>query len=184
MDLISRSYQIITAVEKLPYDALWLLPCSSKVGGVVVIAANSLIHVDQASKIKIFPVNGWTSQVTDIPLASDEPIRDFHLEASRGRFLNDQDIVFILKGGEVHIITLEHEGRSVKDFAMSLEIGQTCAPSVLAMTDGCIFVGSTSSQSIFLAVEQDLSRENAGSRLKRFDSELDIGMLPTAIYET
>ncbi|TFY80517.1 hypothetical protein EWM64_g3505, partial [Hericium alpestre] len=55
LDLITRSYPVITRVEGLPYDCLSLAPCSPALGGVVVLASNALMHVDQASRRVVLP---------------------------------------------------------------------------------------------------------------------------------
>ncbi|KAI0073246.1 hypothetical protein K474DRAFT_235810 [Panus rudis PR-1116 ss-1] len=41
LDVVTRNCPIITAVENLPYDSLYLTPCSSSLGGVVVTTANA-----------------------------------------------------------------------------------------------------------------------------------------------
>src|SRR6266404_9414534 len=67
LDLVSRTYPIITKVDGLPYDCLSLIPCSSSLGGVVILTSNAVIHVDQATRRVALSVNGWQPRVSDMP---------------------------------------------------------------------------------------------------------------------
>lgn len=66
LDLITRHYPVITAVDGLPYDCTSIAPCSPALGGVVILASNSIIYVDQASRRVILPVNGWPPRISDM----------------------------------------------------------------------------------------------------------------------
>ena len=68
LDLVTRNCPVLAAVDGLPYDCLYLVPCSAQLGGVIVVSANALIHVAQAAKRVLLPVNGWEARVSDHPL--------------------------------------------------------------------------------------------------------------------
>jgi cleavage and polyadenylation specificity factor subunit 1 len=150
LDLVTKQYQVIVTVENLPYDALYLSPCPNAIGGVAVISANSIIHVDQASKVTALQMNGWAKRVTDLVLAGEEPGSDVHLEGSHSTYLSDTKLLLVLVDGTMHEIDFEHEGRLVRRLVLRPALGMTSPPSVVLARDEIVFVGSTSYHSILL----------------------------------
>src|ERR1700744_5246189 len=93
LDLVSRTYPTIAKVDGLPYDCLSLIPCSSSLGGVVILASNAVIHVDQATRRVALPVNSWSPRVSDIPtLTTLAGMCEMRLEGARMAFVEERTL--------------------------------------------------------------------------------------------
>ncbi|KAI1782130.1 hypothetical protein LXA43DRAFT_1069248 [Ganoderma leucocontextum] len=58
------------AVDGLPCDCFALTPCSTTTGGVIILASNAILFVDQPGCRVILPVNGWPPRVSDLAVPS------------------------------------------------------------------------------------------------------------------
>ncbi|CAG8726109.1 10005_t:CDS:2, partial [Acaulospora colombiana] len=153
LDIVTRSYQVIMTVERLPYDSLYLVPCPHYVGGVILVSGNSLIHVDHASKTVILPVSGWAHRITDVPLGPADPFEDISLEGSRAVFIDDITLLIVLETGTVRTLRIQHEGRLVRALALQAPIGILPPPSAVISSHSLVFVASSSAQSVLLQVD-------------------------------
>lgn len=67
LDPLAQTYPLISSVPNLPSDSQYLVPCPQSVGGVLLVTATALIHVDQSGKFVTTSTNGWfrfTSAIT------------------------------------------------------------------------------------------------------------------------
>ncbi|KAI0634706.1 CPSF A subunit region-domain-containing protein [Trametes polyzona] len=167
LDLVTNNYPVITAVDGLPYDCFSLTPCSTATGGVVILASNAIIFVDQASRRVILPVNGWPPRVSDLPmptLTPQEQSRDLQLEGSRFTFVDDKTLFVILKDGTVHPVELILDGKAVSRLSMSDALARTTIPAVVKrVEDDYLFVGSMVGPSVLLRtahVEEEIKEED------------------------
>ncbi|KAG9052399.1 mRNA cleavage and polyadenylation factor subunit [Serendipita sp. 407] len=174
LDLVAKSYQVITEIENLPYDPLYLIPCSSNIGGVMILTTNAILHVDQASKITSLATNGWARRVTDTLIISEEPPSDVHLEGSRAAFLSDNDLLVVLVNGIVMHVHLDHEGRLVRKLTVEQQMGRCSPPSVLLVQNSVVFVGSLISRSVLLHSQTSEPDKNASLSADGYDNEIDI----------
>ncbi|KAF8631110.1 hypothetical protein AX17_005155 [Amanita inopinata Kibby_2008] len=166
IDLTTQNYPIITSVEGLPYDCISLLPCSTSTGGVVIVACNSLIYVDQSSRRVILPVNGWMARCSDLPLPQlprEETARNLALEGCRTVFVDDKTFFIVLKDGITYPVEIVTEGKTVSKLSMSTVLAQTTIPSlVMKMEEDYLFVGSTVGPSVLLKaahVEEEVTAD-------------------------
>ena len=163
LDLASHNYPIITAVDGLPFDCISLLPCSTVIGGVVVLTSNSIIYVDQSSRRVPLPVNGWPPRLSDLPMPvlPAEEQRNLELEGCRSAFVDDRTIFVVLRDGTVYPIEVVVDGKTVSKLSMAPALVQTTIPSVLKkVDDDYFFVGSAVGPSVLLKtlrVEEELS---------------------------
>jgi cleavage and polyadenylation specificity factor subunit 1 len=176
MDLITRNYPIINEVEGLPYDCFSLIPCSTLLGGVIVLAANSIIYVDQSSRRVVLPVNGWLSRVSDIQVSSflaEEVSRDLHLEGAHASFVDDTNFFVILSDGIVLPVEIVLDGKVVSKLAMGPPLAQTTLPAIVKKAvGGHFFIGSTSGPSVLIKM----------SRVEEIVADDDSSM-PTAVVD-
>ncbi|PVF95861.1 hypothetical protein CPB86DRAFT_787660 [Serendipita vermifera] len=152
LDIVTRSYQVIMTVERLPYDSLYIVPCPHYIGGVIVVSGNAFIHVDHASKTVILPVSGWAHRVTDVPLGPADPLEDIQLEGSRATFIDDVTLFIVLATGTARMLRIQNEGRLVRALALQTPIGVLAPPSAVISSHNLVFVASSSAQSILLQV--------------------------------
>ncbi|KAF9527699.1 CPSF A subunit region-domain-containing protein [Crepidotus variabilis] len=151
LDVASQNYPILTSVENLPYDCLYLLACSTSLGGVVIVTSNALIYLDQSSRRVTLPVNGWTSRISDIPILPADPERRLILEGSRSVFVDDKNFFVILKDGTVYPVEIVVDGKTVSKLTMAPPLAQTSIPSIaMYIGEDHIFVGSTAGPSVLL----------------------------------
>jgi cleavage and polyadenylation specificity factor subunit 1 len=169
LDLNTRSYPIISNTSSLPYDALYMLPCSPSLGGVVIIASNSIIYVDISGRRVALAVSGWAARTSDattfIPAG---PEVDLHLEGSKAAFVDDRTLSVVCKDGTAWIIEIGVDGRTVARLSLGKDpVARVTIPSVAATLplgdttseanesgEQYIFVGSTSGPSVLLGVKQ------------------------------
>lgn len=154
LDVVTQNYPIIRTVEGLPHDCLFLLPCSTSLGGVVVLTCNSIIYVDQSSKRVPLPVNGWPSRISDLPMPPVTPenqSRNLELEGCRAVFVDDKTIFIISRDGSVYPLDMVIDGKTVSKLTLAPALAQTTIPTVVKrITDGHIFIGSIIGPSVLL----------------------------------
>lgn len=154
MDLATHNYPVITSVDGLPHDCISLLPCASSLGGVVILASNSVIYVDQTSRRVALPVNGWPSRISDLtmlPVPPGQETRDLALEGARGAFVDDKTLFVVLKDGTLYPIDVVAEGKTVSKLTMGAALAQTTIPTVVRRVDNeHLFIGSTVAPSVLL----------------------------------
>ena len=158
LDLITNNYPFITGVEGLPYDCFALTPCSTSTGGVVVLASNSVLFVDQSGRRVIMPVNGWPPRISDLPmptLTPQEQTRDLLLEGSRFTFVDERTLFLFLRDGTVYPVELIQDGKTVSRLSMSPALAQTTIPAIVKrIGDDHVFVGSMVGPSVLLRTSQ------------------------------
>lgn len=167
LDIVTHNCPIITAVENLPYDSLFLVPCSAALGGVVVVTSNSLIHIAQTARRVVLPVNGWSSRVSDISLPTltgEDAQRNLKLEGSRAQFVGNNTLFLFLKDGTVYPIEILAEGRTVSQLSMGAPVAHTTIPSVVKSIESeHLLVGSILGLSVLLKtmkVEEEIPAED------------------------
>ncbi|MBW0461452.1 hypothetical protein O181_001167 [Austropuccinia psidii MF-1] len=74
LDLGSKHFPIISHTKKLPYDAHALIACPKELGGVLVLCADMILHVDQSSKVIGVATNGWAKHSSDLKIACQETV--------------------------------------------------------------------------------------------------------------
>ncbi|KLO09211.1 cleavage factor protein [Schizopora paradoxa] len=157
LDLVTRKYPVITAVENLPHDSMSIHPCDPSLGGLIVLTPNSIIYVDQASRKTALPVNGWAQRISDMAMQSlhpDELERDLSLEGASASFVDEKTFFIVLKDGTVYPVEIIMEGRLVSRLSMGAALAQTTIPTTMTSVSvddrRFLFVGSTVGASVLL----------------------------------
>ena len=179
LDLVTRNCPVTTAADGLPYDCLSLVPCSAELGGVIVLSANSLIHIAQTARRVILPVNGWQARVSDHPLPSlteEEKTRNLKLEGSYAVFVDDKTLFVLLSDGTVYPVEIHAEGRIVSRLSMGDAVARTAVPTTVRRIEPeHLFIGSTVGPSVLLNtshVEEEVQ-----------DEDVDMGSAPAAVVD-
>ena len=167
LDLVTHHYPVITVVESLPYDCFALTACSTSLGGVVILAGNSIVYVDQASRRVILPLNGWPARTSDMPMPSltpDEQIRDLQIEGARFTFVDERTLYIFGKDGTVYPVEIILDGKTVSRLSMSTPIARSTIPAIVRRVgENHLFIGSTVGPSVLLRtarVEEDIPDED------------------------
>ncbi|KAF9818061.1 hypothetical protein IEO21_03022 [Rhodonia placenta] len=163
LDLVTRHYPVFTAVDGLPYDCFAIAPCSTALGGVVILASNSVIYVDQASRRVVLPVNGWPPRLSDMHmpvLTPQEQQRDLQLEGSRFAFVDEKTLYVLTKDGTVYPVEIVVDGKTVSRLSMAAPVARTTIPSMVRRVQNeYLFVGSIVGPSVLLKtvpVDEDI----------------------------
>ncbi|KAJ7747964.1 CPSF A subunit region-domain-containing protein [Mycena maculata] len=166
LDVVSQHYPVITSVTGLPYDCISLIPCSTSLGGVVILTSNSIIYVDRSSRRVALPLNGWSARITEMsmpPLAPEDQTRNIALEGSHAVFADDKTIFVILKDGTVHPVEIVSDGKLVSKLVMAPPLARTTIPQVTRkLNNELIFVGSSVGPSVLFKaarVEEEIEQD-------------------------
>jgi cleavage and polyadenylation specificity factor subunit 1 len=185
LDISVQSYPIISSVENLPHDCLYLTPCTEHFGGLVVATPNSLVYIDQSSKRVALALNGWAPRISDLPMAPSAV--DLKLEGSRAIFTDDKTLFLILKEGTLYPIEVQADGKIVTKLSMGAPLAQTAVPCVLEkMEGGHFFIGSTVGPSVLLKasqVEEEVEEEE-GTSSAVVDQDDDMDLYDDGMYST
>ncbi len=157
LDITSKTYASLVRITGLPSDCLYIVPCPSKIGGVLVICETSIIHIDQSGNTVLASVNGWFSVVSG-RTATDRSHEHFafELDDSRVAWLGGEDAAMIvLNDGSSHLLTLKMEGRAVSKIDIGERLkGRLAIPSTLLDIAGKgFFVGCAVGDSQLARVE-------------------------------
>ncbi|KAF7292889.1 Cleavage and polyadenylation specific protein [Mycena indigotica] len=183
MDVVGQHYPIITSVSGLPHDCIHLVPCPASVGGVVILTSNALIYVDQSSRRIGLAMNGWAGRISELsmlPLSSEEQSRDITLEGARLVFADEKILFLILKNGMIHPIEIVSAGKTVSKLVFASSLGQSTIPdAVRKLPNGLVFVGSTAGPSVllkFLQMEEEFEEpaQEDDVPMHTFDDDEDI----------
>ncbi|CAG8787288.1 5987_t:CDS:2, partial [Acaulospora morrowiae] len=113
LDISQKMYPVIYSMDNLPHSCVKLISIPKPVGGILVITANAIIHVDQSSKGIGVSVNGYALSTTDFPLDRSFEYLGLSLEGSHHVFLDTDEILLALRNGDLCLMKLVKDGRSV-----------------------------------------------------------------------
>lgn len=75
LDLSSTSHPVLSHFSGLPYNTLYLQPAQS-LGGVFVISASAIFHIDQSGRMTGLKVNKWLERITTNAAVLEMPYWD------------------------------------------------------------------------------------------------------------
>ena len=161
-------------MENLPHDSMYLLPCPTSLGGIVIVTSNAIIYVDQSSRRIVLPVNGWTSRISDVVTLPADLAHQVVLEGSRSIFVDEKTFFIVLKDGTVYPVDILVDGKTISKLTMSPPLAQTSIPSIVRkIGNDHIFVGSTVGPSVLLKAAR-VEEEVQGDELTK---------IPTAVVQ-
>jgi len=130
LDWVGGGFPVISRVEGLPYDAMYLVVGA---GGVAVVCANAVVHVDQG-RLTVLPVNGWLPRVSDIP--AGEATVSLQLEGSQAVWADEKTLLVVLRSGVVYPVEVVRDGKTVTRLVLGEAVAQTTVPSVAMLLGG------------------------------------------------
>ena len=148
------SYPLLTSVPGLPSDSLYLVACPAELGGVVVITATGIVHVDQSGRTVSAGVNAWWGYATVLKSDKSSENRQLSLEGSKGIFVAERDMLLVLHNGDVHQVRFEMDGRAVGTIKVDEQSSEVPTPSSIVIAgDRALFVGSAKGDSLLAKVD-------------------------------
>lgn len=194
IDAVTRTYPVISQMNDLPYDVLYIVPCPAALGGVLLVTPNAILHVDQTSRTVGIAVNGWANRVSaiNLPLQTDSdeglPL-EIKLEGSTLTFLRDDSIALFLVDGSVRRLLVHMEGRNISRLEVSPVIAHTTIASVISVFNAeRVFIGSTAGPSVLLRAQHseeivEKAKVDTVAAVEE-EMELDEGMLSYLALKT
>jgi len=149
LDITHKVYPIIYSIDQLPYDCTKVIAVPKPVGGLLIVSANALIHIDQGSAGMGVALNAFAPMVTDFPLQNQSHF-DIALEGSQHVFLAPDQILFTLRNGDMYVIELQQEGRSLSGFKIEKAGTSMQTSCKCSLGAGYYFVGSRYADSMLI----------------------------------
>ncbi|KAI7867053.1 CPSF A subunit region-domain-containing protein [Mucor mucedo] len=116
LDLTAKIYPIIYSIDKLPYDCIKLVAMPKPVTGVLVIAANSLLHVSQGSPGVGVAVNGYTKKLTEFPgmIYDDSNINlGLSLDGAKALAFGGDRCLIFMQNGNWAVVQMRMDGSKI-----------------------------------------------------------------------
>lgn len=175
IDLSGGSYPLLTRVDSLPSDTLYIVPCPRELGGVVLVTTTGILHVDQSGRVVCASVNAWWAYTTRRPSNRANEHRKLSLEGSRASFVGDRDMLLVLSTGKAHQVRMEMDGRAVGSIIVEEELGVLPPPSsVSRLGSDKVFVGSPEGDSVMYEIQMVREKvDQAEEKKPDIDMEVD-----------
>ncbi|KAJ9120594.1 hypothetical protein QFC22_002523 [Naganishia vaughanmartiniae] len=131
LDPLGQTYPLISSTEDLPSDSQYIVPCPQGIGGVLLITATAVFHVDQSGKYVCTSSNGWFKFVSNITPTRRREECLLELDGSHVVWADEGNFLMVLRDSTVIQARLEVEGRSVVgiDFLSPLGLEGMESPS-------------------------------------------------------
>lgn len=113
LDPLGQTYPLISSTEDLPSDAQYIVPCPQSIGGVLLVTATAVFHVDQSGKYVSTSSNGWFKFVSNITPTKRREECMLELDGSHVVWADEGNFLMILRDSTIIQARLEVEGRSV-----------------------------------------------------------------------
>ena len=182
---------LIATSPPLPYSSLSVHPCPPDLGGLLIITANGILHLEQGGKLIGVASNGWFAKdwsgassgiaksANGMQTEAAPTVRE-GLEGSKIVFVaNDRAIIFC-RTGTVLDLELTTSGRSVSSMKLTV-VGKSVAGSCVERIrgsrgrfgeEGYVFVGSEVGECSLLSWEIDGVR--GGRAVVKVEEEMDL----------
>ncbi|KAI8969822.1 CPSF A subunit region-domain-containing protein [Pilobolus umbonatus] len=145
LDLTAKIYPVIYSIDKLPYDCIRLVAMPKPVTGVLVIAANSLLHVSQGSPGVGVAVNGYVKKTTEFPgmIYEDNTINlGLSLDGAKALAFGGDRCLIFMQNGNWAVVQIKMDGSKVigMDIAKIDHDGQASPSDIppLATIPSCV----------------------------------------------
>ncbi|RCI03416.1 Cleavage and polyadenylation specificity factor subunit 1, partial [Rhizopus stolonifer] len=151
LDFTAKIYPIIYSIDALPYDCHKLVAMPKPVTGMLVIAANSILHVSQGSPGVGVAVNGYTKKTTDFPGILYEPDLielGLSLEGAKAMAFGQESCLIFMQNGHWALVKMKRDGNKVLGMditeikhdipRMVGKAPQLATPPLLATSPSCV----------------------------------------------
>ncbi|GHJ84497.1 hypothetical protein NliqN6_0899 [Naganishia liquefaciens] len=136
LDPLSQTYPLISSTVGLPYDAQYLVPCPHDIGGLLLVTATALIHIDQSGKFITTSTNGWFKFVSKLTPTQKREECLLELDGSHIVWAEQGNFLVLLRDGRVVQARLQVEGRSVVRIDLVALRGEESLEKELALEVG------------------------------------------------
>ncbi|KZV25371.1 Cleavage and polyadenylation specificity factor 160 isoform 1 [Dorcoceras hygrometricum] len=144
----------VFVVENLPHDAYKILAVPSPIGGVLVIAANT-IHYHSQSTSCFLALNNFAVPV-DGSQEMPRPGFSTELDAANATWLTNDVAMFSTKNGELLLLTLIYDGRIVQRLELSKSRASVLTSDITTIGNSLFFLGSRLGDSLLVQYNSEV----------------------------
>lgn len=164
-----KQHPLIWSTANLPYDAYMLLAVPSPIGGVIVVAANSIHYHSQSTtcSLGLNDYATWPEGSGDMPKSKIS----VELDAARVTWISHDIALFSTKTGMLLLLSLIYDGRTVQKLELMKSRASVLTSCMSMLGDMFFFLGSRLGDSLFVQF-------TCGSNAEQGDSEADAAMPP------
>ncbi|RKP26676.1 CPSF A subunit region-domain-containing protein [Syncephalis pseudoplumigaleata] len=166
VDLINRKFPVIYRREHLPYDAHSIVSVPAPVGGSLVLANASIIYVDQGTPGVGMALNEYTAEVTAFPHMNTVMATRLNIGLDGARvvaFLSPVRALLALASGELYLVELVQDGRSITDIRVGKVGASVLASSGCRLGDKYLFLGSRMADALLIHYSE--AKDNKEQRI-------------------
>lgn len=150
LNIQQRVHPIIWSQANLPFDCFCAAPIPKPIGGVLIMAVNSLLYLNQSVPPFGVSLNSIADSSTNFPLKIQENVH-CTLDAACYTLISNDRLVLSLKGGELYVLTLVVDGmRCVREFHFDRSASSVLTTCMCTCSNNYLFLGSRLGNSLLL----------------------------------
>ncbi|XP_071482088.1 cleavage and polyadenylation specificity factor subunit 1-like [Diadema antillarum] len=173
LNMAQKVHPIIWSQSSLPYDCQQVYPVPKPIGGVLIMAVNSLLYLNQSIPPYGVALNSLTDWSSAFPLKTQEGVK-LSLDCTQATFISYDRLALSLKDGEIYVLTLLVDGmRSVRGFHLDKAAASVLTTCICPMGDGYLFLGSRLGNSLLLRYTEKVSDTSSSDAVKSGDKKAD-----------
>ena len=157
LDVHQRVHPHIWSVNNLPFNTFAALPVPRPIGGVLIFANNSLIHLNQGLPPFGVSLNGFNDGNTSFSLKTCDSLT-ISLDCCQACFISNNKIFLSLSNGDLYVLDLYNDmTRSLRTFNFIHLASSMIATTLCKCEEGFIFLGSRLSHSLLIYCMEKLN---------------------------
>ncbi|KAK3787111.1 hypothetical protein RRG08_030274 [Elysia crispata] len=150
LNIQQRVHPVIWSQANLPFDCFCAAPIPKPIGGVLIMAVNSLLYLNQSVPPFGVSLNSIADSSTNFPLKIQENVH-CTLDSARYTLISNDRLVLSLKGGELYVLTLVVDGmRCVREFHFDRSASSVLTTCMCVCSENYLFLGSRLGNSLLL----------------------------------
>nr|XP_054773203.1 cleavage and polyadenylation specificity factor subunit 1-like [Lytechinus pictus] len=171
LNMAQKVHPIIWSQSSLPYDCRQVQAVPKPIGGVLILAVNSLLYLNQSIPPYGVSLNSLTDWSTAFPLKIQEGVK-VSMDCTQATFISYDRLALSLKDGEIYVLTLVVDGmRSVRGFHLDKAAASVLTTCICPVGDGYLFLGSRLGNSLLLRYTEKVSETSSSEASKSEDQK-------------
>ncbi|CAH8840512.1 unnamed protein product [Trichobilharzia szidati] len=158
-NLQKRTNPVIWFQESLPYDCNSVLSIPQPIGGVLIMATNSIMYLKQTIPSCGLPLNCYAQISTNFPMRQDVPsCGPLTIDGCRVVSMNETQFLIGTRSGNLYLLSLwlEEATQTVTSLLFH-EVGQAVPPHCMALLESdYLFIGSRFCDSLLMKINYSL----------------------------
>ena len=148
---MDHSHPVIWQLDALPYDCQYCHAVPKPLGGLLVMAANSIMYLDQSVPPYGASVNHLTTGSTQFSLKDQPGAPPVSLVNAKAAFVTDSTVCISLENGSVFFLILKKDSmNNVRAFHLNQSASSVIPTTLSVLSNNLIFLGSRLGNSLLL----------------------------------